>query len=197
MRANRAAFIADMAVKAALVVAVLVLALWPDLRELETKELVGRTFVYPLSILVVPIGWWLVERRRGRPVAYPYALDILVVAPFLIETLGALLGLSDSVRWWDDANHFIASALFTAAFGVLLLRVPLGRLVTAALMIGFGAVTAILWEFAEYTAGIHEGTEELTAYARTLGDLALSLAAACLAALVTAWFLWPRAQTSS
>jgi hypothetical protein len=86
--------------------------------------------------------------------------------------------------------------LFTAGFGQLLLRLPLGRAVTAGLMVGFGAVTAILWEFAEYLAGIHDGTERLTAYARTLGDLLLSLTGACIAALLTVWLLWPRGRSA-
>ena len=53
------------------------------------------------------------------------------------------------------------------------------------LVVGFGAVTAILWEAAEYVAFIRGGSEEATAYTDTLGDELLGLGGAALAALVT------------
>ena len=55
----------------------------------------------------------------------------------------------------------------------------------AAIAIGFGAVTAILWEFGEYFAFIRNSPELATAYTDTLGDLALSLAGSVVAAVVT------------
>jgi hypothetical protein len=59
------------------------------------------------------------------------------------------------------------------------------------LMIGFGAATAVLWEFAEYFTFVRDSPELETAYEDTLGDLALGLSGSVVAALVTAW-LWPR-----
>jgi hypothetical protein len=44
---------------------------------------------------------------RGRRDDYPYALDILLVLPFLIDVAGNALNLYDTVDWWDDANHFV------------------------------------------------------------------------------------------
>jgi hypothetical protein len=41
---------------------------------------------------------------------------------------------------------------------------------TAALAVGFGGVTAILWEFAEYFTFIRGSPELATAYTDTLGD---------------------------
>jgi hypothetical protein len=29
---------------------------------------------YPISALIVPVAWLLVQRRRGRPVDYPFTL---------------------------------------------------------------------------------------------------------------------------
>ena len=80
--------------------------------------------------------------------------------------------------------------ILTTAFGLLLIRLPLGRLNTAALMVGFGAVTAVLWEFAEYFTFIRGGPEEETAYTDTLGDLAGGLTGSALAALLTVTILW-------
>jgi hypothetical protein len=68
-------------------------------------------------------------------------------------------------------------------------RLPLGRLEVAALAVGFGAVTAILWEFMEYFTFIRNSSELDTAYTDTLGDLALGLTGSTVAALVTALLL--------
>ena len=60
-------------------------------------------------------------------------------------------------------------------------------------MIGFGAVTAILWEIAEYLAFIRNSPELATAYVDTLGDLSLGLTGSTLAGLAAA--LVPHRQT--
>jgi hypothetical protein len=192
---NRTAFAVDMAVKAALVGLLVFSITFPDAPRFEGRAMTGRALVYPISVLIVPVAWWVVQRRRGRPVAYPYALDILLVAPFLIDTLSNAVDLYDSIGWWDDADHFVSWALFVAAFGQLLVRLPIGRLEVASLAIGFGAVTAILWELAEYVASVHSGLEEeAAAYAGTVGDLALGLSGSCVAALLTVTLLWPRSS---
>ena len=107
---------------------------------------------------------------------------------FLIDTLGNVFDLYDTIEWWDDANHFINWALLTGAFGQILLRQRLSVLNTFALAVGFGAVTAILWEFGEYFAFIRDSPELATAYTDTLGDLALGLTGSTVAAFVTAGF---------
>jgi hypothetical protein len=48
-----------------------------------------------------------------RRSAYPFAADILVVLPFLIDTIGNALDLYDTIDWWDDANHFVNWALLS------------------------------------------------------------------------------------
>jgi hypothetical protein len=179
-----AAFWVDLAVKAALIGLLLVAVLRPNLPQFEGKAMAGRALTYPLAALVVPVVWWLYGRRRSE--RYPYALDILLVLPFLVDVAGNALDLYDQIDWWDDANHFVNWGLLTAAFGQLLLRLPVGRITTAALAVGFGAVTAVLWEFAEYFAFIRNSPELDTAYTDTLGDLALGFTGSVVAALITA-----------
>ena len=79
--------------------------------------MVARALLYPISALIVPVVWWL----RGRPRPYPYALDILLVLPFLIDVAGNAANLYDTIEWWDDLNHFVNWAILVAAFGQLLL----------------------------------------------------------------------------
>lgn len=180
----------DVALKAALV-GLLVFALArPDLPQFEGKAFTARAVVYPLAVAAVPALWWLFLRPRAVP--YPFALDILWTLPFVIDTAGNAADLYDSIAWWDDLTHFVDWALLTAAFGQFLLRLPVGRLATGALVVGFGAVTAILWELAEYIAFIRDSPELQTAYTDTLGDLALGLSGSIVGAVVTAVLLWPR-----
>jgi hypothetical protein len=188
LRRLPAVFWLDLAVKAALIGLLLLAALHPDLPQFEGKAMAGRALTYPLSAVVVPVGWWLWGRRADW--RYPYGLDICLVLPFLIDVVGNALDLYDTIDWWDDFNHFLNWGILVTAFGQFLVRYPLGRLNTAALMVGFGALTAVLWEFAEYFTFIRGGPEEKTAYTDTLGDLAGGLTGSVLAALLTVTILW-------
>jgi hypothetical protein len=183
-----AVFWLDLAVKLALVGLLLFAVLRPDLPQFQGKAMGGRALTYPLAAIVVPLGWWLWGRHKTHD--YPYGLDVFLVSPFLIDVVGNALDLYDSIDWWDDFNHFLNWGLLVAACGQFLVRYPLDKLNTTALMIGFGGVTAILWEFGEYFTFIRGGPEERTAYVDTLGDLAAGLAGSTLAALLTITFAW-------
>ena len=88
--------------------------------------------------------------------------------------LRKLPGIAESVEW--------AQAL---------LRLHQERWVVFGLAVGFGGVTAVLWEFAEYFTFIRNNEDELrNAYEDTLGDLALGLSGSVLAAAITATLLW-------
>jgi hypothetical protein len=181
------AFWLNLAVKSALV-ALLLFGVFSELDRFEGKAMAGRALTYPIAALIVPVTWWFLGRRR-RALDYPHALDVLLVLPFLIDVAGNALDLYDTVEWWDDANHFVNWGILTAAFGQLLIRLPVGAMAATGLAVGFGAVTAVLWEFAEYWTFIRNSPELDTAYTDTLGDLALGLSGSTIAALVTAWLI--------
>lgn len=173
----------DLALKAALVALLLFAVLNPDLPQFQGKAIVGRALTYPLAALIVPAGWWLAGRSRR----YPFAPDILIVLPFLIDTAGNTLDLYDTIEWWDDANHFVNWAILSAGFAVAILPLKLPRWNLAALAIGFGATTAILWELMEYVTFIRNSPEITTAYTDTLGDLALGLCGSVFAAILVSY----------
>lgn len=104
--------------------------------------------------------------------------------PFLIDTAGNALDLYDTIGWWDDANHFVNWALLSGAVAAALLRTHVGRADLFGLVAGVGVVTAILWEVGEYFAFIRNSPELATAYTDALGDLALGLGGATLAAAI-------------
>ena len=170
----------DLAVKAALI-GLLAFGGFSGLQQFEGKAFLWRLLTYPAAALFFP-GIWM---ARGRPPGYHYAADVLLTLPFLIDTVGNTLDLYDTIGWWDDANHLVNWALLSGAIGVVC-RPNLRAWTTLALVVGFGAVTAILWEIAEYLAFIRNSPELATAYTDTLGDLILGLTGACLARLAAA-----------
>ena len=149
------------------------------------EQFEGKGFGWRLAgsviiVAVVPAVWAL----RGRPQPYPYAADALLTAPWLVDVLGNVFDLYDTVSWWDDANHFVNWALLCSGIGLLVLRLDLGTRTTAALVVGIGAFLAIVWELGEYVAFIHDNEDELdTAYTDTLGDELLGTCGAILAAI--------------
>lgn len=119
------AFWVNLGLKTALVALLVFAVARPELPQFEGKAFTGRALVYPWATVIVPLGWWITSRRRGRWLAYPYALDILLVLPFLIDVSGNAADLYDTIDWWDDANHFVNWGILVAAFGQFLLRLPL------------------------------------------------------------------------
>jgi len=168
---GRVWLVVDLAAKVALVGLLLFGALRQDLPQFAGKAMTARAITYPLAAVVVPAGWWLFARRRP----FPVTIDLLIVSPFLIDTAGNALNLFDTVDWWDDANHLVNWAFLTGGVVLAVRSLRLGALNAAVLGIGFGAVTAILWEVMEYFTFIRGSPELKTAYTDTLGDLGMGL----------------------
>ncbi len=183
----------DIGLKLALIGLLLMAVLFPHLPQFEGKAMGGRALAYPLSTLIVPVVWFVWFRRYP----YPIAIDILIVLPFLIDTAGNALDLYDTIEWWDDANHLVNWAILTAGAAVALSYLPLGRLNRFALGVGFGAVTAIGWELAEYITFIRNSPELATAYTDTLGDLVLGTLGAVIGSAVVAYLLPSRSSDAS
>ncbi len=172
----------NVAIKLALV-GLLAFGALSGLQQFEGKAFFWRLLTYyPVASLIVPVVWV----ARYRSTSYPYAADILLTLPFLVDTAGNALDLYDTLEWWDDANHFVNWGLLSGAIAALCCRNRVSPWQTLAYVVGFGAVTAILWEIAEYYAFIRNSPELGTAYADTLGDMALGLTGSAVAGLVAA-----------
>jgi hypothetical protein len=185
------AFWLDAAVKLTLFL-LLAFGAFSGLERFAGKAFGWRLVGYTLAALVVPAIWIL----RGRRPPYPYAVDILFVLPFLIDTVGNTRDLYDTIDWWDDANHFVNWALLTGAVAAALLRTRIRAAELFALVVGFGAVAAILWEIGEYFAFIRDSPELATAYTDTLGDMSLGLGGSVLTATIAVVVLRRRSAGS-
>ena len=173
----------DVAVKAATVGLLAYALINPELPQFHGKAFAGRAIAYPIALLLVPLGWWLFGRGR---IPFPVASDILFGLPFLIDVAGNAANLYDTIEWWDDANHFVNWALQTAAVGLVLRYAPWSWRVRAAMGFAYAVTAAVLWEFMEYVTFVPNSPEAASAYADTLGDLALGMLGGLVAALGTA-----------
>ena len=175
LRGRPPVFWLDLLVKL-LLVALLAFGAFSGLERFAGKAFGWRLAGYSIAATLVPAVWVV----RGRRPPYPYLADILFVLPFLIDTIGNALDLYDTIDWWDDANHFVNWALVTGAVAAALARTHVNRAELFAIVVGFGGVTAILWEIGEYFAFIRNSSELATAYTDTLGDLSLGLSGSTL-----------------
>jgi hypothetical protein len=172
-----------LALKLLLAVLLLFALTHPHWERFADKAMGARAVAYPIAALVVPVAWVL-RHRRGP---YPWDVDALLVAPFVIDVAGNAADLYDRVSWFDDVCHFGNWALLGAAAGAALLRgASLPPWAIAVICAGSGAIAAICWEVAEYGAFILNTPESVGIYRDTLADEALGLAGAALAGLLTA-----------
>lgn len=172
-------------VKAALVICLLAGLMFPDIPGVEGKGWLERSVSYPISALIIPVIWHL----TGRRIVYPYLADAMLVSPFLLDLLGNLVNLFDTVQMFDDVLHFLNWTLLVGAMVLLLEPMRLARWNLVFLGAGFGAFSIIAWEGIEWiiqemgTAGL-----QLT-YDDTIGDLVLSTTGGVVGAIVAATVL--------
>lgn len=179
-----------LALKALLLLALIVAATVP-LEQLEGKGMAYRLPLFAAAAALVPLAW----RKRFDP--YPAVADCLVVAPFLLDTAGNFAGLYDSFGHADDVFHFVNWILITAAFLAWRFRRTDSRRDARLLATGFGALTIVAWEIAEWVAGELGAGEALgLTYDDTISDLALSTTGGLIGALIAAAVFGPRRPTA-
>lgn len=176
------------AMKAGLAVA-FVIAVAVPLDHLEGKGMGFRFPLFMASTVVVPLAW----RRRFRP--YPSTADTLVVAPFLVDTLGNLLGIYDSFAATDDVLHFLNWVLLIGAFHAWRFRRTTLTGDAVLLGAGIGALAIVGWEIAEWiVAETGAGGGLNLSYGDTVGDLALSTAGGIVGSVAAVALFGPRRE---
>jgi len=180
------------AVKGALAASLLVGLLFPGIPGVAGKGWPERCIGYPLSALVVPVIWVL-RGRRGR---YPHLADALLVVPFVLDLLGNLVNLFDTMKQFDDVLHFVNWTFLVAALVLFMAPAGLARWNLVLMGSGFGAIAIIAWEGVEWIIQEMGTTGLQLTYDDTIGDLVLSTAGGVLGALVTASLLVRNAAPS-
>ncbi|MDE0065464.1 MAG: hypothetical protein OXN44_01175 [Acidimicrobiaceae bacterium] len=166
-----------------------VVALTVPLDHLEGKGMGFRFPLFMLSAVVVPAAW----RRRFDP--YPATADVLLVAPFLLDTLANLVGLYDTFAATDDVLHTLNWVLLVSAFHAWRFRradstSETSRADAWLLGAGIGALAIVGWEIAEWiVAETGAGGGLSLTYEDTIGDLALSTAGGMIGSLLSIRYL--------
>jgi hypothetical protein len=189
MTRTRLLWTLDIVIKIGLVLLLAHAMLFPDLPQYAGKGIGSRLVLYPLGVVIVPLVWWVSGRIRGRRGPYPLVADILISAPFTIDTLGNALNLFNTIDAWDDLMHFTQWLLLLGGIGVLLAPRVRPRWALGLLVASLGAYVAVAWEVAEYWAFIRTSPELQTAYTDTLGDMVLGSLGSTVAGLVVSWTL--------
>ncbi|MBQ90730.1 MAG: hypothetical protein CL441_04795 [Acidimicrobiaceae bacterium] len=170
------------AVKGALAACLLAGLLFPGIPGVEGKGWPERSVGYPVSALIVPLVWHL----RGRRVDYPHLADALFVTPFVLDLLGNLVNLFDTVDQFDDILHFANWSFLVAAFVLFLHPYILARWNLVLLGSGLGAIAIVAWEAVEWVIQEMGTTGLQLTYDDTIGDLVLSTSGGVLGAVLTA-----------
>ncbi len=177
-------------VKGALAVSLLAGLVFPDIPGVAGKGWPERCLGYPLSALVVPILWRLNSQRHRRNgdrfSPYPHLADALLVTPFVLDLLGNLANLFDTISWFDDALHFTNWTFLVVALVFLVSPPVLERWTVILLGSGMGALAIVLWEALEWVIQDMGTTGLQLTYDDTIGDLVLSTAGGILGAFVAA-----------
>jgi hypothetical protein len=178
----------NLAVKVALVASFAVaIGLSPDTVDGKAMEFRAPLFLAP--VVIVPI---VARTRRWEP--YPHTADALLAAPFLVDTLGNLLGIYDEFPQTDDVLHALNWVLLVGAFHAFRFRNVDDRRDAVLLGYGFGAITIVWWEIMEWAVSEDgfggAGGLSLT-YEDTIGDLMLSSTGGLVGSFIAVWWLGP------
>ncbi|MCW2973361.1 MAG: hypothetical protein JWN72_1634 [Thermoleophilia bacterium] len=172
------------AVEVLVAVAVVATIVWSvavgDAPQLRTKAMSVRAVLYPLCLVIVPVGMWLRrrhERRRGAVrMPWPHLLAVLVTLPFAIDLVGNALDLYDSIEHFDDAIHLLNPVLFVIAVSLALAATGVPRWTVGVMAFGVGSTFHILWEMTEGQLLERIANVDLhISLADTLSDLAWGL----------------------
>lgn len=160
------------------------IALAVPLDHLEGKAMGFRAPFFLASALVVPLAW----RRRFTP--YPATAAALVVTPFLLDTLGNLVGAYEAFDVTDDVLHTLNWVLLVLAFHAWRFRRRTSAVDARLLGVGVGALAIVGWEIAEWLVMVSGAGGELhLTYDDTVGDLLLSTTGGTIGSVLgVRWF---------
>ena len=137
------------------------------------------------ALFLLVLGGTMVPRAIGAPAV----LDVAYCSTILFAAWAAQLDWYVAVSWLDVVVHAVATGLIAVmsvralqAWGVVGRRRSRGE--TALLVLGLGAVLAVLWEVGEWAGNAWFDRRIQVGYADTMGDLAAGLAGSAVAAVV-------------
>ncbi len=178
----------NIAVKVGLVLSfAIAIGLSPDTVDGKAMEFRAPLFLAPVVLVPLVAGI-----RHWEP--YPHTADALLAAPFLLDTLGNLVGAYDDFDQTDAVLHALNWVLLVGAFHAFRFRNVFDRRDAVLLGVGFGAVMIVVWEVLEWLVSVDgiggAGGLALT-YEDTVGDLFLSSTGGLVGSVLAVRLLGP------
>lgn len=156
-----------------------------DLPQYTGKAMSARLVLFPLALLVVPVGWIVARRRARRRIAFPFAAATLLALPFAIDLFGNAFSLYVEHEYYDDFIHWLNPVLGVAGLALLLDRTSAPRWSVWTMAFGLGCAAHITFEITEYALLMGFGAVELGLTLRdTLFDLGWGTIGAAVGASV-------------
>jgi len=154
------------------------------------KNMGARAPLFLAPAVIVPI---IGRVRRWSP--YPHLADALLSIPFLLDTLGNLLGFYNDYGSTDDVLHFVNWVFLVMAFHAFRYRKIHDHRDAIFLGYGFGAIAIIVCEAFEWLisdagpfAGDVPDALSLT-YGDTVGDLVISSTGGLVGSLIGRYWI--------
>jgi hypothetical protein len=149
-----------------------VIAIFGGLDSVEGKGMNLRAPFFLMPLWLVPL---IAKLKKWD--SYPHIGDALFTMPFLLDTLGNLFGLFDSLKIFDDILHALNWMFLIMSYQAFRFRKVSDNRDSILLGAGIGAIAIIIWEAIEWAVSVDGfgavGNLQLS-YEDTLGDLLLS-----------------------
>ena len=182
---------ANLVVKVALFLAFFIAIVFPP-EVIEGKAIGFRAPLFLAPAIIIPI----LARSRGWD-PYPHTADALASLPFLVDTLGNLLGFYDRHVITDDVLHLVNWVFLVGAYHAFRFRNVFERSDAILLGYGFGAIAIVWWEIMEWAVSEDgfggAGGLSLT-YEDTVADLFLSSTGGLIGSVLGLLVLGPSAS---
>ena len=179
---------ANLVIKVALFLSFFIAIVFPP-DVIEGKAIGFRAPLFLAPAILVPL---IARARNWDP--YPHTADALLSLPFLVDTLGNLLGFYDRYIVTDDVLHLINWVFLVGAYHAFRFRNVHQRDDAILLGYGFGAIAIVWWEIMEWAVSEDgfggAGGLQLT-YGDTVGDLFLSSTGGLIGSAIAVAVLGP------
>lgn len=164
-----------------------------DLAQYQNKGMPWRLVGYPLVCFIIFFVYYIRRWLAKKQFSYPHLIDTLLTLTITLDMLGNTLNFYNNITWWDDLMHLGLTVPWVLVIGIVfrMYYPQLSALNTAALTFGFGSVSHIIWEIAEYLTFVPNNPQEgPLAYRDTIGDLTLSSIGSAVGAILISTILW-------
>lgn len=166
----------------------------PDV--LAGKGMGARAPLFLATALLIPVLFRKKGYKLWNDARYPHLADLLLATPFLLDTLGNLLGFYNNYNATDDVLHFLNWMFLIPGIMALIYRNRPNAKDFLLIAAGISAMAIIGWEAFEWLisdagplAGKAPDALSLS-YGDTVGDLVISFSGGIVGSIIAkkTWF---------